>query len=155
MEETEKTPLRERKEKWERQERGIRGRQKEAGSNTVKLSLTPILQLMSNRENMQQREIPSTHRHTSRVQRNTDQQTNTTRCERGTSLQLQSTTAWSNAATKSITSSKSVWAAVGAVRQQQSHGSVPLDVPLIRRHHPVRVFKPPPQNVQPRGNICT
>ena len=30
-----------------------------------------------------------------------------------------------------------------------SHGSVPSDVPLIRRHHPVRAFKPPPpQNVQ-------
>ena len=30
-----------------------------------------------------------------------------------------------------------------------SHGFVPSNVPLIRRHHPVRAFKPPPpQNVQ-------
>lgn len=31
----------------------------------------------------------------------------------------------------------------------------PSEVPLIRRHHPVRSSEAPPQNVQQTGNMCT
>lgn len=40
-------------------------------------------------------------------------------------------------------------------KTQQERLCSPSDVPLIRRHHPVRSSEAPPQNVQQTGDMCT